>query len=139
VFASLRRYRFRKATVVSTAAIYALLASFAMDVYVLCVHQDGHSHIELSHDITDLMSDSDTKAVLSCLVDDCSDSVIEDNSTVAAAKVLNDKRPDAPVIAVIWESRPTSEVSFEAFQVQSNFHNESDYTTQIKPTTVLLT
>jgi hypothetical protein len=110
-----------------------------MDVYVLCVHQDGHSHIELSHDITDLMSDSDTKAVLSCLVDDCSDSVIEDNSTVAAAKVLNDKRPDAPVIAVIWESRPTSEVSFEAFQVQSNFHNESDYTTQIKPTTVLLT
>ena len=60
MFASLRRYRFRKATVVSTAAIYALLASFAMDVYVLCVHQDGHSHIELSHDITDLMSDSDT-------------------------------------------------------------------------------
>lgn len=136
---SLRRYRFRKATAVSLAAIFALLTSFAIDVYVLCVHEDGQSHVEFSHDINNLMSNADTNEVSNCLANDCADRVIEDNGTVAAAKVLSDKRPDAQVIAVTWEPSPASEVSFETFQTRSDSGIESDYATLIKPTTVLLT
>lgn len=136
---SLRRYKFRKATAVSLAAVYALLASFAIDVYVLCVHQDGQSHVEFSHDIGNLASNLDAYEALNCLADDCVDKAISDNSTVSAAKVLSDKRPDLQATIIVWTQNVVFEASFEKLQTQSIVGIESDYATVIKPTTVLLT
>ncbi|MEQ9110364.1 MAG: hypothetical protein RIF37_06795 [Rhodospirillaceae bacterium] len=135
----MRRYKFRKATAVSLAAVYALLASFAIDVYVLCVHQDGESHVEFNHDIGSLASNSDAYEVLNCLADDCVDKAISDNSTVSAAKVLGDKRPDFQTTVIVWTQSVDFEVSFENLRAQSTVGIESDYATVIKPTTVLLT
>ena len=136
---SLRKYKFRKATAVSLAAVYALLTSFAIDVYVLCVHQDGQSHVELSHDIGNLASHSDDSEASNCLADDCVDKAISDNSTVSASKTLSDKRSDLQVTVIVWARNTDFAVSFEKFQTQSTVGIESDYTTIIKPTTVLLT
>lgn len=134
----LRRYRFRKATAVSLAVVFALLTSFAMDVYVLCVHQDGESHVELSHDIGNLASHSDDGETSNCLANDCVDKAISDNSTVSASKVLSDKRLDLQATVIVWTQSVDFEVSFENLRAQSTVGIESDYTTVIKPTTVLL-
>jgi len=113
------------------------MSSLVLDAYVLCIHPDGHSQIELNHADTMFIDSASTHDSLHSTEGDCIDRALADTAISLKANNFSETAPYFNFVLVGWTTQPSLRIVI-GNRAGKHFIAHRDFATLIKPTTVLV-